>query len=423
MGKRLRLIELRRAAGHTQESLAHALGHHRSTVERWENGRTTPQPWEQPELARALDISRPELTAALGERERPGALAAAPGHVDLARRPETLWFGENGDTSRDLFGVLDQARVLVDHTLSTGTASTTRLDLIEERVAENAAVYVRTPPAQILTHIAPDLVEVQSLASQRQPAVVQARLSAATAVLALMTADALMKLGQVGRARHWYGTARLAADDTNDLRLRASVRAQAAMLPYYYGRVEQAVELSRAAQVLLPHTACHATALAAAGEARGLARLGDRDGARQAMDRAEDLVTGLTEPATDTAFNFNEKRLLLYMSGILTYLRDTQRARKVQEQALARYEKHPEIVIDPALIRLDQAVAESIDGDASSASHAAIATLQGLPEQHRTKIVLTRALDVVTALPPPSRTTSAVIELRELVGTWTADEA
>lgn len=423
MGKRLRLIELRRAAGHTQESLAHALGHHRSTVERWENGRTTPQPWEQPELARALDISRRELTAALGERERPGTLAAAPGQVDLARRPETLWFGEDGDTSRDLFGVLDQARVLVDHTLSTGTASTTRLDLIEERVAENVAVYVRTPPAQILTHIAPDLVEVQSLASQRQPAAVQARLSAATAVLALMTADALMKLGQVGRARHWYGTARLAADDTNDLRLRASVRAQAAMLPYYYGRVEQAVELSRAAQVLLPQTACHATALAAAGEARGLARLGDRDGARQAMDRAEDLVTGLTEPATDTAFSFNEKRLLLYMSGILTYLRDTRRARKVQEQALARYEEHPEIVIDPALVRLDQAVAESIDGDASSASHAAIATLQGLPEQHRTKIVLTRALDVVAALPPPSRTASAVSELRELVGTWTADEA
>lgn len=423
MGKRFRLVELRRAAGHTQESLAHRLGHHRSTVERWENGRTTPQPWERPELARALDISRRELTAALAERERTGALTAAPGQLDLAGRPDTFWFGEDGDTSRDLFGVLDQARLLVDHTLSTGTASAARLDLIEERVAENVAVYIRTSPAQILTDIGPDLVEVQTLAAQRQPAAVQSRLSAATAVLALMTADALMKLGQVGRARHWYGTARLAADDTNDVRLRASVRAQAAMLPYYYGRVEQAVELSRAAQDLLPWTACHATALAAAGEARGLARLGDHDGARQAMNRAENLVAALEQPAPDVAFNFNEKRLLLYMSGILTYLGDTRQAGEVQGQALTHYQAHPEIVIDPALIRLDQAVARSIDGDARTASHAAIATLQGLPEQHRTKIVLTRALDVVDALPPPSRTASAVSELRELVGAWTADEA
>jgi DNA-binding XRE family transcriptional regulator len=418
MGKRLRLIELRRAAGHTQESLAHALGHHRSTVERWENGRTTPQPWEQPELARELAISRGELVAALSERPPLAAAPAVPEPGDMLGqrdRHETLLPGDEGAAAHNLFGTLDHARLLVDHTLSTGSASVARLDVIEERVTTHVAMYIRTPPAAVLQGIARDLFEVQGLAAQRQPAAVQSRLSASMAVLALMTADALMKLGEISRARYWYGTARLAADDTDDLRLRASVRAQAAMLPYYYGQVEQAVDLARAAQELLPHKACDATALAAAAEARGLARLGDHGGAEQAMQRAEEHVAGLTNPTPDAAFRFNEKRLLLYLSGTLTYLGDTRRARDVQAEALTRYQANPEIVIDPALIRLDQAAGQALDGDATSASNLAIDTLQELPEHHRTQIVLTRARDVVAALPPRSHDAPAVGELRELV--------
>jgi transcriptional regulator with XRE-family HTH domain len=43
--------------GFTQESLAEHLGIDRSTVSRWERGTLTPQPWNQPDLARALKIS------------------------------------------------------------------------------------------------------------------------------------------------------------------------------------------------------------------------------------------------------------------------------------------------------------------------------------------------------------------------------
>jgi hypothetical protein len=52
--------------GFTQEALAAHLGVERSTVARWERGTMTPQPWNQPDLARALEVSRDALTELLG---------------------------------------------------------------------------------------------------------------------------------------------------------------------------------------------------------------------------------------------------------------------------------------------------------------------------------------------------------------------
>lgn len=47
--------------GFTQDTLAERLGLERSTVGRWERGTGTPQPWNQPDLAKALDLSRDAL--------------------------------------------------------------------------------------------------------------------------------------------------------------------------------------------------------------------------------------------------------------------------------------------------------------------------------------------------------------------------
>jgi transcriptional regulator with XRE-family HTH domain len=63
--KRVLLARARRAAGYTQEDLAHVLRVDRSTVSRWEGGETEPQPWLQPKLARALGVTRAELRGML----------------------------------------------------------------------------------------------------------------------------------------------------------------------------------------------------------------------------------------------------------------------------------------------------------------------------------------------------------------------
>ncbi|MFD8497765.1 helix-turn-helix domain-containing protein [Amycolatopsis sp. NPDC059657] len=61
MERRERLEKRRALMGFTQESLAARLGLAVSTVGRWERGTGTPQPWNQPDLAKALDVSLDSL--------------------------------------------------------------------------------------------------------------------------------------------------------------------------------------------------------------------------------------------------------------------------------------------------------------------------------------------------------------------------
>lgn len=85
------LARRRKAMGFTQESLAERLGIERSTVGRWERGTMTPLPWNQPDLARALDISLDTLDCLLGDTaptsapapDRVAQALVEPKHLDL----------------------------------------------------------------------------------------------------------------------------------------------------------------------------------------------------------------------------------------------------------------------------------------------------------------------------------------------------
>lgn len=70
IARREALARQRKAAGHTQESLAALLGVDRSTVARWEAGATTPHPGQRSDLAEALQVCGDELGVLLNERLR-----------------------------------------------------------------------------------------------------------------------------------------------------------------------------------------------------------------------------------------------------------------------------------------------------------------------------------------------------------------
>lgn len=83
----------RRTVGLTQEALAEHMRVDRSTVVRWESGRTAPQPWMRPRLARLLRVNAEILNDLLiarsssGGAPEPDALDYAvlhPGRVDLS---------------------------------------------------------------------------------------------------------------------------------------------------------------------------------------------------------------------------------------------------------------------------------------------------------------------------------------------------
>ncbi|MBF6174504.1 XRE family transcriptional regulator [Nocardia blacklockiae] len=411
-------VALQEATRKSVREFAAHLGVEMTTVANWRSGLSavTPRPLTQElldtllvqvgaEVRERFEQILAEGEQALGSRRLPARRAAA---VAVGGVP-----APNSDVA--LLSRLDDARLVIDRTLAAGTVGTAMVELMEERAAGRMLAYTRTAPSAVLSTVLPDLLEVQSISTQRQPAAIQARLSEITAVLGLLIADALMKLGQIERADYWYGTARLAADDTGNRRLRARVRAQHAMLPYYYGRPEQAVLLARAAQAQLPEIADDATALAAAAEARALARLGDADGADLALTRARQQIDELGDAVTDEAFRFSEKRLLLYQSGTLTNLGRTAAARRAQERGLRLYRDSPGVVVDPALLELDAAVCHALDGAVDEACALAVRVLTTLPPEHRTTIVTTRAAAVVEAIPEPGRDRRVVDELRRLV--------
>ncbi|MFD7552208.1 hypothetical protein [Streptomyces sp. NPDC059816] len=307
--------------------------------------------------------------------------------------------------------VLDRARYGVDRTLASATVSPVQLDLLEERLLDLRRQYLVIPPAPMLGQLLPELGELQTLAADRQPALVQMRLSELTAVLTTLIADALMKLGRLRQSRAWYATARTAADDTTDTDLRARVRAQAAMLPYYYGPLTTAVALSREARILARHRPTPTAAFAAAAEARALARQGDTAHAREAIHRARDAFDRAGSGDPDDAFGFPERRLLLYLSGALTHLGDIREADRVQSRALTLYGDHPGI--DPALLHIEQAICLAQERHLSEACRLATSAYLELPPAQRTDIVGARAHDVLAAVPARMRTAPAARELGE----------
>ncbi|MFK4688207.1 hypothetical protein RKD22_001142 [Streptomyces pristinaespiralis] len=272
-------------------------------------------------------------------------LRAESRHGDRAEVTPMSAIGERIPTAAvHLSHRVDAARRAVDRTLASATVNSSQLDHIDEMALWVSQEYISTPPALMLTRLLDLLAEVEGLAACRQPAAVQVRLSELTAMLSTLTADALMKLGDVTRSRSWYATARTAADDSGNAELRARVRAQAAMLPFYYGPVANAVNLCREARMISSRARTSVThAFAAAAEARALAKLGadadaDADAeAEVALRYATKVFEQFGGDSADDAFAFPERRYLLYKSGTLTALGHTRAARQVQEQALALY--------------------------------------------------------------------------------------
>lgn len=327
--------------------------------------------------------------------------------VDAARPPTESYPG----TDDSLAAMAADARRAVDRTLASASVTPGQLDLLDERFSWLSQQYVYTPPEPMLRALLGELSDVHALASERQPASLQARLSEITALISTLVADSLMKLGRLRESHAWYATARTAADDSGNVDVRARVRAQAAMLPYYYGPLEAALSLAREARLLSANRPTPTAAFAAAAEARALARQGNVAGAGEAIDRARGAFERCAQGPTDDAFAFPERRLLLYLSGAYTFLGQGRQARRVQQQALQLYPA--KTGIDPALLKLEEAICLSQERSLTEACQLAQVTYLRVPEGHRTQILGARAQHVIEVLPPAMRSTRVVRELDE----------
>ncbi len=265
----------------------------------------------------------------------------------------------------------------------------------------------------MLRRLLSELHEVHMLASERQPTATQARLSKMTAIIATLIADSLMKLGNLTEAHAWYGTAQTAADDSGNRLLRSRVRAQTAMLPYYYGPIEAAVRLASEARLLAGPQPTETAAFAAAAEARAYARQGNAAAALHALNQAQELFSKIDPRPDNDAFAFPERRLYLYMSGVFTHLCQHGRARAVRQRGLQLYEG--QAGIDPALLHIEEAICLAQEHALEEACQMTSSTYLKVPAEHRTLILGIRARDVMNAIPRHLRTARPARELKEVL--------
>ncbi len=417
---------------------AHGLGLPRASIDllnAWENNRARPRPQTIDHLARLYKANAVRLGLAADYCEEGGTekivVVGAP--QDESGQIHTISDDSDGDDA-DLdsravfhhmvlaggptaggrfFAEIDKSRHDLDRTLAAGSVTDDQLDRLDEQILRYRREYLTTAPVPMLSRVMLEIGDVRRLVAVRQPAAVQRRLLHATTMLALIVADALMKLGDTWQSHSWYGTARTASDDIGDPRLRALVRAQETMLPYYYGDLTETVRLAREARTLAGNAPSSPAALAAAAEARALARMGDRKGAKTALGQAEQIFARMRGGSQDElAFVFTERRMQFYRTGVLIELGELDRA---ADEALDLTRPAAFSSIDPALILLDQAGHLAREGNTRQACLLAERALTHVPPDQRTSIVIGRVNALLAAIPPGDADLRPVRRLGELL--------
>ncbi|MFC7384573.1 helix-turn-helix domain-containing protein [Sphaerisporangium rhizosphaerae] len=422
---------------------AHSLGLPRASIDllnAWENNRARPRPQTIDQIARLYSANAVRLGLAADycdDGEGPNVVVVAAGHTipapalpveDAAQPRPRPAADDSGDEAerRALFhhallssglplngrllAEVERTRQDVDRTLAAATVSEDQLDRLDEQVLRYRREYIKSAPLPMLYRLMLEIADVRRLVSARQPAATQRRLLNATTMLALLSADALMKLGDTRQAHAWYGTARAASDDMGEVRLRALVRAQEAMLPYYYGDLTETVRLAREARMLAGSAPSSPAALGAAAEARALARMGEHQAARVALAEAERIFSRMPREGADhLAFRFSERRLQFYRMGTLIELGEAEQVQEWISRSASPY------TIDPALVLLDQAGHVAREGDYDQACRLAEQALTQVPPEHRTSIVVTRARALLAIIPRTQRRTPAARHLHDLL--------
>ncbi|MEU9778699.1 helix-turn-helix transcriptional regulator [Streptomyces sp. NPDC047968] len=258
--------------------------------------------------------------------------------------------------------------------------------------------YNGRPPAMVLTDIAEDFTELNTLLSQPQTVKGRSALCYVTGQMAGMAAIVLHDLGQHREAHRWFGTAARAAEQSGDALLHAWVLGREAMVPLNYGAPEAAAQLAERARHIAGDRPSAPAALATAVAARAHAVAGHRAKALDAVAAAETLAgrLGALQQA-DTWFGYPMQKHHVHMSQALTWLGETDRAYATQQQAL-RLTRTPSLMTR-ALIAIDTASCRARDGEHAEAARVALEAYSALPASYRTGLTRSRAEALCQSLP------------------------
>jgi tetratricopeptide (TPR) repeat protein len=309
--------------------LAYLLKVERSTIQRWEAGETRPQPWVRPKLARALGLSREQLTELLERSPQPELEASiAPRKATDNPPPET-----SAPTTATIFSALNPDEL--QH-IQAALANTHRNldDLVVTYFARQLAAHMADDgargPAKTMPVVLDLLTVIEHSARDVRPQV-RRQLLALGARGAEFAGWLYRDLRDLSRAGFWYDRATEWAQEAADLPMQGYILLKRSQMAYDNRDAVRVLLLAQAAEQgpwqLPPRVQAEATQQAA----RGLAMTGEPmgqierklDNARSVLATANDHDDG---PDLQLGAYYNDGTLTLRTASCYIEAGQPQRA-------------------------------------------------------------------------------------------------
>jgi len=404
------------ASGLEVAEIAQKVGIDPKSVQRWITTGRIPHTRHRRKACEILGREESELWPEVGpRREAAGnetALVGVIGKAEPEASPVPLVMSAPGSGLPDFDGI-ELLRQEMNSVLGEGAMAEGSLG-DWERTAIRYARATRDRPAGVLvSDIARDLAELNLALNQHRSASAMRRLTRVTAQMSGLMCLILCILDDRPAFRRWARTARLAGNEAGDPETLSWVLAQEAYGHYYSGDLLEAVDVARHACEIV-RKPCTGAALAAALEARAHAAMRRPEETREALARAESILSQLSGDALiPSAFGYNEASFRFHEGNAFTHLRDVKSAFKAQDRALELCSR--DNYTDWALTRLDRAQCLVYSGDASDGFAYATATMTSLPEAQRRGIITLRGQEIVKALPEAEKKAIAARDFNELL--------
>jgi transcriptional regulator with XRE-family HTH domain len=303
-GRRRRLAERRKACGLNQESLAEAVGVDRSTVQRWESGRSGPHPWQRPRIAKALGVTVDVLAELLVPDDQP-----APAAPHANTRTDTV--------DSDEYEALELARRVGASDVGAAT-----LDGLEAAFDRLAMSYPVSPPQELLARVRRHCAYVGRLLDGRATLAEQRRLHVLGGWFQLLGATLHIDLGRTEAATARLNTAATLARHAEHHEIEAWCYETEAWRVLTAGDYHRALDLSLVAQELAP-PGSSVLIQATAQEGRARARLADAHRTYGAIDRVQRLSDHLPrDKEKEHHYQYDPGKSLAYTATTLAWLGD-----------------------------------------------------------------------------------------------------
>jgi len=264
---------------------------------------------------------------------------------------------------------------------------------LELAVEQYARAYWSTPPGVLFGQVRQCRQLVEGMLDERQPAGSRQHLHLVAGWLSALLGNLSFHLSDYSAARMHLATAGRLGQEAGHNGLVAWVRGAQSMVELYDDRPQEALRLAREGQALAPNPLVRAQ-LASWGEARALARMGERHGVLEAIARGSRAIESSEEDRSPGGvFSFSVGEFEQYCGTACLWLDLPDEAKRHAGHAF----RLRDTIAAKALARLDLATASSQLGDPAEASQIGAEVLQ-MPAEYLIDPIVRRATELATSL-------------------------